>query len=144
MTPAPQPPARIWIDPKLPEYASKRWNDSEVEYVRADLAAPSPAPAAPLVWTKDWDVPVEKRRNFASREEWEKQARAEFMASLDSALRPFGAEIKPEVNGNATADIEITIDEYIALNGEPSYGYLTINLGSWYQAPEQPEGGGNP
>ena len=79
------------------------------------------------------DTPVEHRRAFASEKEWREKSKAEVMAALDAALATFGAELSVEINGNATADILLTIEEWVNHNGEPGYFYQTIDLGSWHK-----------
>ncbi len=69
-------------------------------------------------------------KDYSSEKDWKEKSEAAFRADLSALCVKHRAEFDVDIRGDATADIEVTIEEYCTINGERSYQYQTIDLGS--------------
>ena len=69
-------------------------------------------------------------KDYTSEKDLKEKTQAAFRADLSALCAKHRAEFDIDIHGDAWADIEVDINEYCTINGEQSYQYQTINLGS--------------
>jgi hypothetical protein len=68
------------------------------------------------------------RRNFNSKKHWEESSKAAFLSELNELYKKHGAEVSIEINGNASASIEVTLGEYVIIGDDDRYFYQTFDF----------------
>jgi hypothetical protein len=68
------------------------------------------------------------RRNFNSKSHWEESSKSAFLSELNELYKSHGAEVSIDIDGSASASLEVTLEEYITVGDDDHYFFQCFEL----------------